>query len=220
MTELKIRVPRHLPKTGHPLAPYVMPRLIPDALEAVVLDDFYGFCRKLDNSPSSFLRSHNGFYIPLDGSDRIVKLAKKEYNIDVIGRLLLPTNVSYWTFIHESLHGVFDRLGEEKQQLLVKAAESYDYLDDMLALTHTNVSHFKFNVPGKKYPEEDTDYNIAYLNREDQLYCVNEFISNFFCNNRGYNRNKCITPEMKSAMRKIGYRVDNPPRLPKKDSFF
>ncbi|HIH25588.1 hypothetical protein J4476_01910 [Candidatus Woesearchaeota archaeon] len=235
----RIVIPDNIKAEGHPLNLYVKTELIPSDLDLILLEDLDGFYKRLSRSEFPFLMpTCRGLYVAKDhvyskGYKAVNNALKKEYGIKVERGLLLPQNrVDYWTMIHEALHDVFNNLSSEKRYKLVQSAiDSYnssDRLNDVLDLTHLNISNFAWDVAETAKIQErnrregislldnfDNFYTFGNLKSFDQLIVVDEVISNFYANNRVHDRwsQRYLSHQFRATLRDIGYNMENPPKV-------
>lgn len=244
--ENRLKIPPNIKqKRQHPLKPYVSDNIIPTDLDIILLEDLNGFYRKSVNPdlPDTFLSFIGGIYLAENHVwsdkkiyEKINKDLEKEYGIQVKRALLLPQEqISYWSIIHEALHDVFNNLPSEKIgkiiQSAVKTYDNLDKLDNMLELTHLNISSFDWdleevrrkinqNKKEKRRPLDGFDdfYTFGNLKTIDKLQAVDEFISCFFANDRVENRwdKRYLPKSFKKTLKEIGYNMDNPPERSKK----
>ena len=233
-------IPEHISVKGHVLLPYVKSDLIPPDLDLILLEDLNGFYHRLNGDFFGFLSNFRGSYVTENSSwvpqrdyQKTNEALQREYGISVTRALLLPQErIDYWTMIHEALHGVFDYLPLEKRTRLVESVSSaYDTcgkLSNLLDLTHFRISNFGWDIDAvarkmeenrvvKKPLFDGTEefYTFQKLNPSDQLQVVDEFISNFFANDRGKDRwsPKRLHPDFRATLREVGYNVDSPPEV-------
>ncbi len=233
-------IPEHVSVKRHILTPYVKKELIPPDLDLILLEDLNGFYHRLNRSFFPFLSNFRGSYVTENSSwvpqrdyQKTNKALQREYGISVTRALLLPQErIDYWTMIHEALHDTFNHLSSEKRAQLVQSVSSaYDMcgkLQNMLDLTHLNITNFDWDVDAvaRKMDENriarrslldgiDEFYTFPKLNPLDQLQVVDEFISNFFANDRGFDRwsPKHLHPDFRATLREVGYNVDSPPEV-------
>lgn len=224
----KLNIPEN---ASHPLTPYVDEEMIPSNLEVILLEDLDGFCNELNGKNSSMKSAYTGLYLSSDHSwmpEEVVSAAKKaleeKYGLKVGNAILLPKdNAKYSSMIHEMLHSVFDSLPEnKKEKMLESARKGYSYLHHMLGLTHLNVTDFNWDSIEPELEKRAASgqppaglYVLGNLSRKEQMQCMDEFISNYFANNRGKDRNSSIhmPEEIKDCMKEIGYNMDCPPEV-------
>ncbi len=233
-------IPEHIRVNGHVLTPYVKKELIPADLDLILLEDLNGFYHRLTEDFFPFFTPCRGLYVSQDhvwmpprNYQRINNALLQDYGITVTRALLLPPErIDYWTMIHEALHGVFDHLPSEKRTQLVQSVSSAygtrGKLDNLLDLTHLNRSVFVWDVDAvaQKMEENrqakrpiadgiDEFYTFPKLKPLDQLQVVDEFISNFFANDRCFDRwsPKRLHPDFRATLRNVGYNVDTPPEV-------
>ncbi len=234
-------IPEHIRIKGHVLLPYVKQELIPPDLDLILLEDLNGFYHRLTQSPFSFFSNCRGLYLaqehiwtPPRNYQRINEALRQEYGISVTRALLLPQErIDYWTMIHEALHDVFNNLPSEKRTQLVQSVSSaYDTcgkLQNILDLTHLNISHLDYESDDAvaqrmeanriaKLPIADgidEFYTFQKLKPSDQLQVVDEFIANFFANDRGKDRwsPRYLHPSFRATLNEVGYNVNTPPEV-------
>lgn len=236
----RLVVPRHINKQGHPLLPYVAKQIIPTDLDFILLEDLNGFYQDLIKNPLGFFSDCRGLYLAQDHpyiskeDYAIVNAAlKKNYGIEVKRALLLPLErVDYWTLIHESLHDVFSQLPADLRNKIVQSAiVSYgvrDKLRGMLNLTHLNLSNFCWDLDEISRRMSDNErkgvsfmhgfddfYIFGNLKPADQFQVVDEFISNFFANDRNVDRWDCVCLpfSFRQVLKETGYNMQNPPKI-------
>lgn len=234
-------IPEHIKIKGHVLTPYVKQELIPPDLDLILLEDLNGFYHRLNGDFFGFLSNFRGSYVTENSSwvpqrdyQKTNEALQREYGISVTRALLLPQErINYWTMIHEALHDTFNHLPPEKRSRLVQSVSSaYEIcgkLQNMLDLTHLNISNFDYlgedavaqrmeeNQRAKRPIADGIDefYTFQKLKPSDQLQVVDEFISNFFANERGFDRwsPKHLHPYFRVTLRDVGYNVDSPPEV-------
>lgn len=236
----RLVVPKHIEPLGHPLSPYVSEVLIPTDLDLVLIEDLNGFYQKLTDSPFGFLSSCHGLYIakdhkwvPEEHYQKINQALKEEYGIEIQRALLLPQErIDYWSMIHEALHDVFNHLlPEQRTKIIQSATSSYDSSDKfngMLDLTHLNITNFDWDMDEiAKIRNEnqrmerssldgfDNFYVFGNPKPVDQLQAVDEFISNFYANDRGKDRwsEKHLSLKFRATLQSLGYNMINPPAV-------
>jgi len=236
----RIRMPSHIEARGHPLRPYLDEKMTRPGLDLILLEDLNGFYQKLEKNPFGFMSFCSGLYLaknhiwmPKEEYERINDALKREYGIDVErGLLLSQENVNYWTMVHEALHDVFNHLSPEQRAKIIQSAissyNSSDKLYDMLGLTHLNTTNFPFDLDetarimgenGRmgRSPLDGFDdfYTFGNLQPVDRLQVADEFISNFFTNNRGKDRwsRRHLSSEFRMTLFGVGYNMLNPPEI-------
>lgn len=238
----RLVIPEHINPNGRPLKQYVNQDLIAPDLDFVLLEDLNDFYQRLTDNPFGFLSSCRGLYIAKDHTwvphghyERASEALKEEYGIDVQRALLLPQErVDYWTMIHEALHDVFNHLLPEQREKIIQSAtchyDTSDRLHGMLDITHLNISNFDWDLDETakimdenkrlgRSPMEGFDYFYSFGNLKpvDQFQAVDEFISNFFANDRGNDRwsERHLQPGFRETLQNIGYNLNNPPEVRK-----
>ena len=233
-------IPEHIRVNGHVLLPYVQKELIPQDLDLILLDDLNGFFHQLTENNFHFTSNCRGLYVAQDhvwipdgNYQRTNNALKREYGISSPRALLLPEKrIDYWTMIHEALHDVFNNLPSEKRIQLVQAVTAVyntnGKFHNLLDLTHLNVSNFDWDIENiaQKMEENqiakrpiadgiDEFYTFQKLKPSDQLQVVDEFIANFFANDRGKDRwsPRYLHPSFRATLREVGYNVDSPPEV-------
>ena len=235
----KLVIPKHIESKGNLLSPYVSKSLIPKNVDLILIEDLNNFYQRLTKNPFAFLSSCRGLYvakehiwIPKKHYEKINQALKDEYGIGVKRALLLPQGrIDYWTIIHEALHDVFNHLSlKQRERIIQSAINSYDTSDklyNMLDLTHLSITNFEWDLDEmkrrlekiKKTKNSLEDFKDFYtfdkLNSTDQLQLLDEYISNFFANNRVNNRDdkEYLPDSFKTTLKEIGYKIDNPPEI-------
>ncbi|MBI2103249.1 hypothetical protein HYT55_05375 [Candidatus Woesearchaeota archaeon] len=236
----RLTIPEHIRITGHILLSYVGEDLIPPDLDLFLLEDLNGFYHDVNAGSLPFSSTCRGIYVnehspwvPRRDYQKTTVALQERYGITARRALLLPQErVDYWTIVHEALHDIFANLSPEVRTRLVQAAAStYDTngkFEHLLDLTHLNSSQFRWdtaavaqrmneNRAARRSLLDGTDefYTFQRLMSGDQLQVVDEFISNFFANDRGFDRwaPKHLHPSFKSMLREVGYNMDSPPEV-------
>ena len=182
---------------------------------------------------SGLYLAENHIWMPNEEYERINDALKQEYGIDVKRGLLLPQeSVNYWTMIHEALHDVFNQLPPEQRAEIIQSAiisySSSDKLYGMLDLTHLNTTNFHWDLDEtarimeenrrmNRSPLDGFDYFYTFGNLQPtyQLQVADEFISNFFANNRGKDRwaIRHLSPTFRLTLENVGYNMSSPPAI-------
>lgn len=224
----------------HPLSKFVHEDLIPRQLDVILLESINDFHARLTKSAFGFFGECRGLFLAPDhcwsgsGFQVANKALKKDYGVEMEGpTLLLPNeNMRYWSVIHEGMHAVFHALPPSTKQQIVEAAvtayPSNQDLYNMLKFTHLNGTSLDWSKTLKEVGEimkkpgiESTKYGDLYIlantTERDQYMAVDEFIANFYANNRGYDRwePRHFPSSFKSTLGNIGYNVVNPPEVEK-----
>lgn len=218
----KLAIPPHVRNEGHFLKPFVQERLIPEELNLVLIQDLSYFYQHAFKPPEgggfSFVHKCLGLYLAVDhpwSADPrgVLQKLKEQYGVETTKALILPLwNVDYWSMIHEGLHAVFHHLPPEVMYGIVQAAvrvfDSKEKLRGMLDVTHIEFSQLRWR-------EEGTPQSFENVVFRDQLWVVDEFIANFFANNRGVPRwaPEHLPPNFRGALLMAGYNMMDPPEV-------
>ena len=235
----RLTLPSHIPSQGHILTPYVADFLLPVGLDVLLLEDLDQFYQKLMNSllPLSqccglYVAEHH-VWASQESYEKINDELQKVYGIQTKRAVLMPQErVDYWSMIHESLHDVFNHLLLDKRAALLQSAiASYDSSEkffDMLSLTHLGISHFAWDLQeiGRRMQVNqkqgrspidgfDDFYVFGKLRLQDQLQVMDEFISNFFANDRGKDRwdKRYLLGAVQATLQDVGYNMKSPPEV-------
>ncbi len=239
----RIDIPLGIPLEIHPLQPYVSKKLIPSGLDIILLEDFRKFFSEVEGIPEFLASGGKGLYMNKDSYiakrsyEKNSEILRRAYGIETERAIILPNKqeISYWTLIHEGLHDVFQFLQQSKTRKMIKSASAaYDTnkkFGNLLALTHLDISSFDWDVKklhkifqrnmeeGIIATEGETlsFFTLKNLERIDQLLTIDEFIANFYTKNRGHDREdeKHLDPKFKETLRKIGYKFENIPEVPR-----
>jgi hypothetical protein len=232
----KLTLPANIDTSIHPLAPFISLELLPSNLEIVILSDLNGFYHRLTQSPFAFMSTLGAYvssshtWMPKEDFEKVKGALQREFGIDIDRAILLPADrIDYWTMTHEWLHAAFDELPlQTKRKLTEVAANCFASLHDMLDLTHLDTSNFDwadYDVEVERKMEAarqagrspldglDEIYSFKNLKEADQFQCLDEYISNFYCNNRGKDRwnPKHLPIQMRKALEEVGYKLSTPP---------
>ncbi|MFO0781156.1 MAG: hypothetical protein U0519_04740 [Candidatus Gracilibacteria bacterium] len=221
-----------------PLSKFVHEDLIPRQMDVLVLEALNEFHASLMGVAFGFLQDCRGLFVAPDhcwaaGFDDVNAAIKTGYDVEMEGpTLILPLeNMRYWSMVHESMHAVFHALPHGvKQHLVGSAVSSYpttESFHSMLDLTHLNISHVQYRDevhaemqeimkrPGIESTKYGHLFTLANTVERDQYMVVDEFIANFYTNDRVTNRwNPDHFPStFKSTLGNIGYNVIDPPEV-------
>ena len=136
-------VPDRIKLTEHLLSRYANANLravIPTNLDIVLVHYLAGFYAEVTDNPLGFLAGCQGLYIcqdhiwmPRRDATEVLRTLKEQCDLDVSEAILLPLGrIRYWTYVHESLHVIFNHLTPEQREAIIESARrSYASVFDM-----------------------------------------------------------------------------------------
>lgn len=222
-----LQTPEQIDLSKPLMQPYVRKEMAAHPIDIAVIDlqRFYIELMQSDN-PWCIFNTIGGLYVAKNSlyaegeiADNTIKKLKKDYGIELPKVILLEKEPKYFTLVHEYLHLIFNYLPEEKINILLNSMNGNVGLSRALSSTAFNTSYF--NWP-KEVEEEyfklwkqgkptDHLYTLDKLERKDQLQCIDEIIAHFYTTKRPSWQ--ALPSELKTAMKKIGYKTTNLPKV-------
>ncbi len=234
----RLVIPGHIPQEGHLLLPFMDKEIIPESVDLYLLEDLPEFWNKLTGNLFGFMNYCSGTHIcqnPIwvkeEAFAKLREGLEETYGITSDRAIFLPQDIpNYWSAIHELVHDSFQHIDPEKRAKIMESARSeynsYLRLRSMLKVTHMGISHLDWDLKRyrrlkEKHGEDreafnDEHYQLGALDEKDQLRAVDEFLGNFYGDDRGeidrFDDNALPTG-FRNTLRGVGYNVDNPPEI-------